>query len=52
MRYLKRTGIILELDDNGGITIPLEVLEEVGIEYNDSVEMFTKGDNLHLAKEE
>ncbi|MCF8001910.1 MAG: AbrB/MazE/SpoVT family DNA-binding domain-containing protein [Halanaerobiales bacterium] len=48
---MKRTGIIIELDDNGGITIPHEVLKEAGIEYNDSVEMFSKGENIHLVKE-
>lgn len=52
MRQLKSTGVILEIDDDGGITLPLEVLEEAGIEYHDSVEMFSKGENIHLVKEE
>jgi bifunctional DNA-binding transcriptional regulator/antitoxin component of YhaV-PrlF toxin-antitoxin module len=49
---LKSTGIVLEIDDEGGVTIPHEVLEEVGVEYNDSLKMFPKGDNIYLSKEE
>ena len=52
MSYLKSTGVILEIDDEGGITLPLEVLEETGIEYNDSLKMISKGENIHLVKED
>lgn len=52
MRHLKSTGVIIEIDDNGGITLPIEVLEETGIEYNDSLKMISKGENIHLVKEE
>lgn len=52
MSYLKSTGFILEVDDEGGITLPLEVLEETGIEYNDSLKMISKGEDIYLVKEE
>lgn len=52
MTFLKTTGIILEIDDDGGITLPIEVLEETGIEYNDSLKIISKGENIHLVKEE
>ncbi len=52
MISLKRTGVVLEIDDEGGITIPHEVLEEVGVEYNDSLKMFQRGENIYLSKEE
>lgn len=52
MSYLKSTGVILEIDDDGGITLPLEVLEQTGIEYNDSLKMVSNGENIHLIKEE
>ncbi|MFO7815643.1 MAG: AbrB/MazE/SpoVT family DNA-binding domain-containing protein [Halanaerobiales bacterium] len=49
---MKSTGFILEIDEEGGVTLPREVLEEVGIDNNDSLKMFSKGDNIHLVKEE
>ncbi len=47
---MKSTGIVRDIDKVGRIVIPKEVRDNLGINENDPLEIFIKGDMIILRK--
>lgn len=47
---MKSTGIVRRVDDLGRIVIPMELRRTLDIGVRDSIEIFTDGDKIILAK--
>lgn len=47
---MKSTGIVRRVDELGRIVIPMELRRTLGIDIRDSLEIFTEGEKIVLAK--
>lgn len=47
---MKSTGIVRKVDELGRIVLPSELRKSLGIEVNDSLEIYTSGDSVILKK--
>lgn len=47
---MKSTGIVRKVDELGRIVLPMEIRKVMDIKKKDSVEIFTEGDTIVLAK--
>lgn len=47
---MKSTGVVRKLDNLGRIVVPIELRKTMGIEIQDSLEIYTEGDQIILKK--
>lgn len=47
---MKATGIVRKLDNLGRIVVPIELRKTMGIEIQDSIEIFTEDNQIILRK--
>ena len=47
---MKATGIVRRIDDLGRVVVPKEIRRNLGLDVNDSMEIYVDGDSIILKK--